>query len=287
MISYGKPEYVEDLKLLWQDTFGDSRRFIDSFFDNVYEAQNTLIHVEDGRAVSSLYMIPYKVLLNGREERVVYLYALATDPSYRGRKIMSNLIKKSFEISAERDYALSFLVPARESLAEFYRKFGYEYSFYRTKLSRSSAFIRKEAKNQPPIACVEADANAIWDLYRNSIYTKVDGVVLSENQNRFYVEEIIKEGGEALILKTEDREYYALLMPYENEIIVYETNLDSSVIKQFYALLLEKYRFKSVTFFQPVCFSEEEISKHTIPFAMAKMFKELDLSKPFVNRVIT
>lgn len=287
MISYGKPEFIEDLKLLWQDTFGDSRRFIDSFFNHIYKPENTLIDVEDGHAIASLYMIPYELKHSGKTEKIIYLYALATDPSYRGRRIMSDLIQKSFEICSERNYALSVLIPARESLAEFYRKFGYEYHFDKVVISKPHAYIKKQAFNHSPVSFSTANSEQIWNIYRDSIFTSEGSIILSEAQNKFYVEEIQKEGGEALVFDFEDRSYYALLKQWKTEIIVFETNMDSAVLNHFYAALVEKLSFQSLTLYQPVCFSNEELIKNSQPFAMAKKLKDINLNKPFINRVLT
>ena len=287
MITYGKSEYVEELKLLWQDTFGDSRRFINSFFANVYNEENTLVAVEDGHAVASLYMIPYKMLIGDNAENIVYLYALATDPSYRARGIMSSLIQKSFDISSERNYSLSVLIPARESLVEFYRKFGYEYCFNKVMITKSFAYIKKQSTNHKPIKLTKANAKQIWNIYKNSIFTSEGSIILSEAQNTFYIEEFEKEGGEAVVFCDGEKDYYALLMQAGNEIIIYESNIDASVINQFYATLIEKYHFQSVSFYQPICFPDEETKNNRQSFAMAKSFTEVSLKDTFINRVLT
>lgn len=286
MISYGKPEYIEDLKMLWRKTFCDSKTYVDLFFEKIYLAENTLVFVENDRVVSALYMIPYKLLKDGRENSIAYLYALATDPEFRGRKIMSMLITKSLDICKERNYALSVLIPAEDSLLGFYRNFGYEECFEQVKITKTLAEVREEAKNQIPADHIKADAGQIWNAYSRSRFFDSECVILSEEQNEFYIEVLEKEGGEAWLLKTGGKEYYALLNRVKDNISVYETDLDSAGLKPFYAALLKEFDFKTLTFYQPLYFNEEETRAFKRPFAMSKNLAEIDLNKPFLNRVL-
>jgi len=296
MISYGKAEYIAELKIMWHTIFGDTESYLNSFFDKVYKDENTLVDIEDGNVVSVLFMIPYKFKVNGQENKIVYLYALATDPAYRGRKIMSKLIEKSLDISTKRGYALSVLIPADDSLFEYYRQFGFEEYFDRIMITKTIADIENEQTNkgfeiqeigQLPMKLIKADANQIWSAYSHSAIFDSEGIVLSKEQNEYYIEELKSEGGQAVIFKMSgNKDGYALLQLHDDNLLILETNVDADNLKLFYEALYRKYKFKAVTFYQPICFDEEAIRPYRKSFAMAKSLNGISVKNPFINRVL-
>lgn len=287
MILYSKSDYIPHLKAMWKNIFGDNDKYLDAFFNKVYIDENTLVHVENHRVVSSLYMIPYKMPADGGEKKVVYLYALATDPAYRGRGIMSRLIKKSLEISAQRGYSLSALIPAEESLFEYYRQFGYRECFTKTTITKTIEQIEMEAEGHEALVLNKANERQIWDAYTKSEFYSSECIILSEEQNKFYIETLLSEGGEALIFDTgQKKNGYALLKQEDRKILIYESNVDKCTLPSFFAALLKKHNFTSATFHQPICFGENEIKSNTKQFAMAKSLDGTTLTKPFINRVL-
>ena len=296
MISYGKSEYIPELKIMWHKIFGDSESYLNSFFNKVYVDENTLVDIENGNVVSVLFMIPYKFIANGKETEIVYLYALATDPAYRGRKIMSKLIQKSLDLSTERGYALSVLIPADDSLFEYYRQFGFEEYFERVLLTKTIADIEDEQTNKgfkiqevghEQIELVMADAEQIWTAYAHSEIFSSEGIVLSREQNEFYLEELKSEGGQAYVFDMDgNKDGYALLQLLGDNLLVLETNVDADNLKLFYEALYRLYKFKAVTFYQPICFDEAEIKPYKKSFAMAKSLNGINVNNPFINRVL-
>ena len=296
MISYGKYEYIPELKIMWHKIFGDSESYLNSFFGKVYKDENTLVDIENGNVVSVLFMIPYKFIENGRENKIVYLYALATDPAYRGRKIMSKLIQKSLEISTKRGYALSVLIPADDSLFEYYRQFGFEEYFDRVLITKTIADIENEQTNKgfeiqeighPSIELTKADSEQIWSAYSNSEIFASEGIILSKEQNEYYMEELKSEGGQAYVFDMDgNKDGYALLQLLGDNLLVLETNVDADNLKLFYEALYILYKFKAVTFYQPICFDEAEIKPYKKSFAMAKSLNGINVNNPFINRVL-
>ena len=296
MISYGKYEYIPALKIMWHKIFGDSESYLNSFFGKVYKDENTLVDIENGNVVSVLFMIPYKFIANGKETKIVYLYALATEPAYRGRKIMAKLIQKSLDLSAKRGYALSVLIPADDSLFEYYRQFGFEEYFERVLITKTIADIENEQTNKGfeiqeighiPMELIKADAKQIWATYSHSDIFASEGILLSEEQNEYYIEELKSEGGQAYVFKMAgNKDGYALLQLHDDNLLILETNVDADNLKLFYEALYRKYKFKAVTFYQPICFDEEEIKPYKKSFAMAKSLNGMNVKNPFINRVL-
>lgn len=301
MIEAGRTEYITQLKLMWSEIFGDSMEYLDSFFAHVYKDENTLVFIEDGKVVSALYMIPYNMIIEETKTPIIYLYALATDPHYRGRKIMSDLINRSLEISSDRGYALSVLIPASESLFDYYSQFGYEECFEQLRITRTrdeiiqavneNAIITEDVSTTELFDFVGADADRLWEVYSKSRFYSNCCVVLSKEQNKFFMNEYEKEGGEAFVFGMKDRdgiiyEGYAIMKVTEDHLEILESNVDVHALISFYEFILEKYSFSDAVFIQPVCFSEEESLGNKKPFAMARKLKQMEIKKAFINRVL-
>ncbi len=230
MISCGKYDYIEQLKSLWQKTFGDSTAYINSFFDNMYRDENTLVYIEDKTIVSVLYIIEYEIPLETDKIKIAYLYALTTEPAFRGRGIMSRLIEKSFEIGIKRDYKLCVLIPSEASLFDYYRRFGFKECFSRTTITKHLSEIRRTASGEKELLLKKADCNKIWNAYIKSPFFGPECVVLSRQQNCFFIKELEREGGQAFLfdLKGKD-DGYILLGQKGKELLIYETNSNAEI----------------------------------------------------------
>lgn len=119
---------ISQLRTLWKYVFGDEDWYLDLFFDNIFRHEDTLVAKCENKVVSMMYMIPYRMRINTETYDIMYLYALATDKSYRGKGIMSELIRRSEQIVEERGYLGSFLIPAKRELYEFYMQRGFSQS---------------------------------------------------------------------------------------------------------------------------------------------------------------
>lgn len=133
MIEYRKAveNDVNSLKKLWLKVFEDKEIAVELFFQRIFNADISYVAVDGEKIVSMLYLLPS--LVNGH--KACYLYAVATDESYRGQGIMGNLIEYALNNS---DAELCVTLPATESLYDFYGKFGFE------KLTSSFSHISRE-----------------------------------------------------------------------------------------------------------------------------------------------
>ncbi len=287
MISCGKYEYTQQLKKLWQSTFGDSTAYINSFFDDIYQDENTLVYIENNAVVSALYIIEYEMPLKSDKIKIAYFYALATQPEYRGQGIMSRLIERAFESCAKRDYKLCVLIPSEASLFDYYRRFGFKECFYRTTVKKYLPEIRT-ASGEKELLLKRAGFEKIWNAYINSIFFGPECVVLSKQQNDFFIKELTRDGGQAFVfdLKGKD-DGYILLGHRDKELIIYETNAIAEIVPFLYSAFLKSFSFESLEFYQPLCFPPEELAAGKSRYAMCKELSELKLENPFINRVLT
>ena len=286
MIARATREQIPELRALWRNVFGDGPDFLDPFFTRVFVPENTLVWTEEGRVVSALYILPYTIPNGGETLRAAYLYALATEPAWRGRKIMSRLIEASFDLCAARGYALTMLVPAKDSLFGFYRGFGFEEFFERVRIEKTRAELCALAAGCAPAALVRAPAARIWRQYQQGPFSADGCVTLTPEQNAFYIDILRSEGGEALSFSVDGTPYYALLNCRENCLQIYETDADARALGPLCAALCQRFAFESAVFFQPLCFGKVETRRGRRPFAMARFLQDVTIEKPFIGRVL-
>lgn len=127
MIRFANESDTKAVRELWDIAFGEDLAFNDYYFKNIYNAENTLTMTENNKLLSMVQMLPYTIKGIGN---ATYIYGAATNPSYRGKGYMGQLLKKSFEIDIKNNVKASILIPADESLFDYYSHFGYKTGFY-------------------------------------------------------------------------------------------------------------------------------------------------------------
>lgn len=245
------------------------------------------MEIRDGKVCAALYMIIYDLPQGGEPLPVSYLYALATKKEYQGRGIMAALVEKSLDLSRERGHALSVLVPAQPSLADYYRRFGYEYSFSRFEAFFSRSQLEAFSGGFSPISLKPANSEEIWQLYSRSPFYGEGCIRLIEEQNSFYLEELNSGGGKALSFSSDGRGHYALLSMEEDKLVVIESTIDKSAFGSFCAALLQDFSFESASFYQPLFMPEDDTLLLKTPYAMAKSLDGREIKNLFLSRVFT
>lgn len=130
MIRFANQNDVKKIVELWDIAFPEDADFNSYFFKNIFDVKKTLIMEENGELLSMLQMLPYKIKGIGD---VTYIYGAATHPKYRGKGYMRTLLEHSFEIDRQNGYAGSILIPASDSLYDYYVGIGYKTAFYISK----------------------------------------------------------------------------------------------------------------------------------------------------------
>ena len=127
---------IENLSALWQEVFDESEKVTDLFFKNVYPTCENPTLKKDGKIVSSAFLIPCEI----ENYKGLYVYCSMTHKDYRGKGLMGSILKEADEIKAQNNLDFLILVPASESLFDFYSKFGYENFGYSFKLSEPKSY---------------------------------------------------------------------------------------------------------------------------------------------------
>lgn len=114
---------------MWKTCFGDSDSYMELYFRDKYRPRNTLLYVEDSKAVASLQMLHYQFTFHGIEVPVIYLSGVCTLPAYRNRGFTRALLMEGFHEANRREIPLMFLVPQEKWLLELYAKYGFARTF--------------------------------------------------------------------------------------------------------------------------------------------------------------
>lgn len=112
----------QDIKSLWIKSFGDYPVAVDLFLDKVFDPDRAFVATVDGKLCSMLFLLPCKIC----NKNAHYLYAACTDVDFRKLGIMSRLIKFALNQARNIGDNYSVLLPANDSLYDFYLKFGYQ-----------------------------------------------------------------------------------------------------------------------------------------------------------------
>ncbi len=145
MLIESNVKYIPSLVDLWNKVFGDSEEYISLFFDKAYYDSECFAEITDGKIVSAFYLLKCTIKYEGKEYCGRYLYAAATLPEYRGKGIMSKLIKEAIIYGKSHNLDFIALVPADNGLYDYYGRFGFVDSMYKYEYSINKEFATMRA----------------------------------------------------------------------------------------------------------------------------------------------
>ncbi len=120
-IDYPSENQIPALKQLWEKCFPDPGSFIDGFFANGFSPEKCRCLTESGALAAALYWFDARY----KDQKLAYIYAVATDPEFRGRGLCRMLMEDVHELLKHQGYAATLLLPGEPGLRRMYEKFGY------------------------------------------------------------------------------------------------------------------------------------------------------------------
>lgn len=126
IIDAPKHSHIPALRALWQESFGDSKKFLDDFERTAFSVDRCRCVMIDEKVAAALYW--FDCSCSGG--RVAYLYAVATAKEYRRRGICHALMNDTHRHLKALGYMGSILVPGSHDLFEFYNRIGYRICSY-------------------------------------------------------------------------------------------------------------------------------------------------------------
>lgn len=121
IIDKPRPEHIRNLRQLWQEAFGDTDAFLDTFFDTAFSPERCFCVLDRDVPVSVVYWFDCAC----REKKIAYLYAVATDIRYRGQGLCRQLMEHTHAHLKQLGFAGAILVPGTRELFQFYEKLNY------------------------------------------------------------------------------------------------------------------------------------------------------------------
>lgn len=122
-IDHPRQTDIPALKKLWQEAFGDTDAFLDSFFDTAFACERCLCVMEAECIRAAAYVLDCSY----PSGKLAYIYAVATAKVARGRGYCHSLMAQLHRVLKARGYVGCILVPGEASLGDFYRGMGYEF----------------------------------------------------------------------------------------------------------------------------------------------------------------
>lgn len=130
MFTLAKDGMRPQLEGLWKEAFGDSDAMIKFFFDNKYDPNRCAVYTDkSGRVAAMLHTLPSMITEDNEIIGAQYIYAAATAKRYRGKGVMTALLKYASKLAQARGQVYSILVPANNELFDYYEKRGYKKCF--------------------------------------------------------------------------------------------------------------------------------------------------------------
>ena len=115
------PAQTGQLLSLWKSAFGEWNDFWEMFLETAFSPDRCRCIVRQEKIAASLCWLDAECA----GQKMAYLYAVVTDPTYRGQGLCRRLLEDTHRHLSERGYAAVLLVPAEDGLREMYRKLGY------------------------------------------------------------------------------------------------------------------------------------------------------------------
>lgn len=136
---------------LWHSCFGDDETYIRFYLENRFDDENMLCIRDKGKIVSMASFLKTSLKWPGKDEETeaLYVYAVATDPAYRGRGYASDIIKHA----SEKWRKPLILQHASETLQTFYEKLGFVKCFKRYLYDYEA--VRLDGKDAADVAAVD------------------------------------------------------------------------------------------------------------------------------------
>lgn len=185
------PQDTLQARKIWAECFGDPPVWLEWYFQEVYEPENTLFYEVDGHLASHLQMRYFDLSLRGRTVRAGYLAGVATYPQYRKQGFSRALIEKAFAHLRAGGAEICFLVP---TIFRFYERLGFATCYDKTLYQITHHELPLPADE--PWQQAGTDSGLVLDAaYRYALRGDNGYVLRSEKDWRTFLQDNIDNGG--------------------------------------------------------------------------------------------
>ncbi len=175
-----RPGQKPGLKALWQEAFGDTPAFIDSFFTTAYAPGRCLCACTDDTVAAAAYYFDCSY----PGGKLAYIYAVATARDFRGQGLCHALLQQLHSRLLQQGYAGTVLVPGDASLGELYRGMGYAYFGGAEVMECQAAREPAQLRQVPPMEYLRLrrrylPENGVWQAGENLRFLQKNALLLA------------------------------------------------------------------------------------------------------------
>lgn len=267
----------DKVKTLWKLCFDDTESFIDLYFQHRYKEDRNIEIVKENEVLAALQLIDYPIKLWGTTLKSQYVSGVCTHPNHRNKGIAKELMKKAIWAMYDEEVAISTLIPAEGWLADYYRKFGYEYIF---------DYVRYEAhaeNSQPDSSIIILPYTTIYKKAVYSYYAQKqeerDNCLLHTDDDLNTIIADLEMGGELLVAFSGER-ICGLAFAYNqpNEVTIGEMMNDTKEIESSFINYITKQQAgKKIYIINRV--TKENANNPTLHLGMGRIIN----AKQFLN----
>lgn len=235
---FGEPEesMIPQLRELWKEAFGDNDSFLDSFYSTAFAPSRCRVATVDGSLAVTLYWFDCSI----GNQRVAYVYAVATAKKFRGNGACHMLLEDTHKHLKSLGYSSIVLVPGNEALVNLYEGSEYELCTKRSRMEcvGENMGISIQEINKDDYAVLRREF-----LPANAVIQEVENLDFLATQAKFYTGEFIVSSEESTYKKT-----FVLCANIENENLYGVELLGDSALAPG---IVHALRCKDGTFFTP------------------------------------
>lgn len=177
-----RAEHVSQLLPLWKDVFGAYGDFWESFLETAFSPEQCRCVFLREQVASALCW--FRTECAG--QKMAYLYAVVTDPRYRGQGLCRQLVADTHRLLTEAGYSGVLLVPAEEGLRTMYQKMGYQNC---TSVSEFTCAATGETVSLRAIGAEEYARLRRQHLPKNSVLQEGESLAFLSRQVQFFAGE--------------------------------------------------------------------------------------------------
>ena len=242
-IRFAKEQDIPALCEIWKVCFRDNEDYVRFFYRENRGHVTTTVYTVDDKPVSVLHWFDAS-FVNGNERRSAkYLYAGGSLPEYRKNGYYGALIRYVEDYAKKNDVAL-FGKPATQSLIPYYSTF----DFVPDACFRLVT-IHPEKQSAQKIYPVSPEE---YNRMRNLAFRSHPHAEWPDRYVRFCVAENAFLGGKTLAIEADGAVCFLMGAPQGNELLITETDLSLSQLKDASGALCAMFGVSSVIYNSPL-----------------------------------
>lgn len=264
----------EDLIALCDRCFGDGIPYTQMMFRYLFAPENMLVYLSEGKPVAMMFFLPCQ--LQGEDKTIPchYIYAACTDKEYRGRGLMSQMLEEVARLGAARGQAYSILVPAEESLFDYYGQRGYRTDFYRLHTGLTAGDV--EAFHAQPAEIFPLSPDEITHIRANVWRDDPLTLIRDQNSIAFTMSDADWYGDRFLGLRMDGEKGYALCCPREDGVLIKELCCSPRMAQSALKAVNTLYHSDKYTVITPPFLTLGAGSEKKVPYGMARNLADLN-----------